>query len=84
MTDGPIARAMREKLIAAFDPVELEIDDGIDGRPGGETHLNIRIVSAAFSGLSRLQRQRAVYACLAEALAGPVHALSVRAEAPGE
>jgi len=31
-----------------------------------------------------VQRQRAVYAALSEELAGQVHALSVRALAPGE
>jgi BolA protein len=38
----------------------------------------------AFEGVTRVQRQRQVYAALAEELAGPVHALSVQAIAPGE
>ena len=48
----------------------------------GETHFSITITSAAFSGLSRVARQRAVYQVLAQELAGPVHALALRAEAP--
>jgi BolA protein len=42
------------------------------------------IVSALFEGVSRVQRQRSVYAALAEELAGPVHALSVKTLAPRE
>jgi stress-induced morphogen len=57
---------------------------GIGARAGGESHFTVKITSNAFTGASRLQRQRQVYAALAEELAGPVHALSVQATAPGE
>lgn len=96
MTEGPIARAMRDKLVTAFQPVDLSIEDdsarhaghhhegGVNGRAGGESHFNVRIVSAAFAGQSRIERQRAVNACLKEELSGAVHALSIKALAPGE
>jgi BolA protein len=42
------------------------------------------IEASAFSGQGRVARQRMVHAALADELAGPVHALSVRALAPGE
>jgi BolA family transcriptional regulator, general stress-responsive regulator len=48
----------------------------------GETHFDIVIEAAAFAGLSRVARQRLVYGVLSEELAGPVHALSLKAEAP--
>lgn len=94
MTEGPVARRMRNKLVAAFDPVELSLEDdsgrhaghhhhgGIDAQEGGESHFNLTIVSRAFAGMGRVERQRAVNACLAEELAGPVHALSIKALAP--
>ena len=47
----------------------------------GETHFDIVIESAAFTGLNRVARQRAVYHVLADELAGPVHALSIMASA---
>jgi BolA protein len=50
----------------------------------GETHFHVRIVSAAFDGISRVQRQRLIYATLKDELAGPVHALSVSALTPSE
>lgn len=50
----------------------------------GETHFTVSLTAAAFAGLSRVARQRAVFAVLQEELAGPVHALSLQCRAPGE
>ncbi len=86
-----IAATIEAKLRRAFAPVRLDIVDeshrhaGHAGaRPEGETHFRVEIVAAVFAGLSRVARQRAVYEALAEELAGPVHALSLSASAPGE
>lgn len=88
---GAITDAIRNKLSAAFSPARLDIEDdssrhsGHSGaREGGESHFNVVIESAAFAGVGRVARQRMVYQALAEELAGPVHALSVKALAPGE
>jgi BolA protein len=88
---GTVAQAIRERLTAAFQPVSLEVVDDsarhaghLGAREGGESHFNVEIVSGAFSGQGRVQRQRAVYSALAEELAGPVHALSLKVFAPGE
>ena len=89
---GVVADRLRSKLEAAFSPQHLEIVDdsgrhaghaGAD-REGGETHFNVAIQAAAFQGLSRVERQRQVNNALREELAGPVHALSIKATAPGE
>ena len=88
---GRVTQAIRDKLTAAFQPERLEVVDdsarhaGHSGsREGGESHFNVVIVSAAFKGKSRVQRQRDIYSALSEELAGPVHALSLKAFAPGE
>jgi BolA protein len=88
---GRVGEVIRDKLTAAFQPERLEvIDDSArhaghaGARQGGESHFNVVIVAGAFKGRSRLERQREVYAALSEELAGPVHALSVKAFAPGE
>lgn len=88
---GLVSQAIRDKLTAAFQPERLEvIDDSArhaghaGAREGGESHFNVVIVSAAFEGQGRVQRQRAIYSALSEELAGSVHALSVKAFAPGE
>ena len=96
MSDGPIATIIREKLTSALSPSVLELEDdswrhaghhhegGMDAKPGGESHFNLTIVSAAFEGASRVARQRTVNTVLAQELAGPVHALSIRALTPAE
>ena len=86
-----VAETITAKLTATLQPERLEVVDeshkhqGHAGwREGGETHFHVTLVAQAFAGQSRLERQRAVYAALAEELAGPVHALQVTAKAPGE
>jgi len=86
-----ISTVITKKLTEAFAPTRLEVVDDSDrhaghagARPGGQTHFNVEIESEAFVGVARVARQRKVYAALAEELAGPVHALSVKATAPGE
>lgn len=88
---GAIFETIRDKLTKAFEPSRLEIEDESarhDGhagsRPGGESHFNVLIESQAFAGAAKVARQRMVYRALSEELAGPVHALSVKALAPGE
>src|SRR5881227_1603233 len=88
---GAILDAIHNKLTAAFAPTRLEIEDDsarhaghAGARPGGESHFNVTIEAAAFAGAARVERQRMVYRTLAEELAGPLHALSVKALAPGE
>jgi BolA family transcriptional regulator, general stress-responsive regulator len=41
-------------------------------------------VSPAFEGKSRIERHRMINAALAGELAGSVHALAIKAQAPGE
>jgi BolA family transcriptional regulator, general stress-responsive regulator len=88
---GAIFEAIHHKLTAAFSPTRLEIEDDsgrhaghAGARTGGESHFNVTIEAPAFAGASKVARQRMVYRALSEELAGPVHALSVKALAPGE
>ena len=78
--------AITNKLREAFSPESLEVTDeshlheGHSGhRPGGETHFRVYIVSKAFEGKSRIERHRMINATLAAELAGPVHALAIKA-----
>lgn len=90
MTTGLEAR-IRELLTQTLHPVELEVVNeshlhaGHRNSPGtGESHFRVFIVSPAFTGLTRLERHRRVNEALAEPLRNGVHALAVRAYAPGE
>lgn len=86
-----VRRAMEEKLRAAFAPTRLAVVDeshrhaGHAGaRPEGETHFAVEIVSPVFAGQSRVARQRAVYAALAQELQTRVHALALTTLTPEE
>ena len=90
-----VADAIRDKLTAAFAPQSLEITDESSRHAGhagavrpdggvGETHFHVRLVTASFEGASRVERQRRVHAALADELHGPVHALSLKLQTPGE
>ena len=88
---GPIAQEIERRLTTALHPSRLElVDDSEKHRghggynPAGESHFSLAIESAAFAGLSRVERQRAVYAALGNLMDERVHALSIRASAPGE
>jgi BolA protein len=88
---GQVKARIEEKLTAAFAPDQLDVEDQTNQHHGhagwresGETHFRVAIRSAQFAGRSRVERQRAIYAVLAEELAGPVHALAISARAPGE
>ena len=66
---GRIAQSISDKLNTAFQPTRLELVDDSDRHaghaghnPGGESHFTVIVQSAAFSGLSRVARQRAVSA----------------------
>ena len=89
--DQPVKHTITNKLREAFTPESLDVVDeshlheGHAGhRPGGETHFSIYIVSDAFEGKSRVERHRMINNALAEELTGPVHALAIKAQAPGE
>jgi BolA family transcriptional regulator, general stress-responsive regulator len=82
---------MTRKLTQAFAPLALSVQDeshqhhGHSGwREGGGTHFRVAMVTAAFTGKSRIDRHRMVNAALAQELAGGVHALALELRAPGE
>lgn len=75
----------------ALAPSRLEVSNdsarhrghaGDDG--SGESHFSVVIESAAFAGKTRLERQRMVNAALGDIPGQRVHALAIRALAPGE
>ena len=89
--NGPLAQEIAQLLNAAFAPTRLAVindsakHSGHSGDDGsGESHFTVEIESAAFAGVSRLQRQRMVNAALGDIPGQRVHALAIKASAPGE
>ena len=88
---GPVAATMIERLESALSPTRLDLEDqsnrhiGHAGHdPRGESHFALTIESAAFAGKSRVERQRMIFAALGGLMDERVHALSIRALAPGD
>ena len=88
---GSAAADITARLTAALVPTKLEVINdsakhrghmGDDG--SGESHFTVVIESAAFAGKSRLERQRMVNRALGDIMVERVHALAIRATAPGE
>jgi BolA protein len=79
------------RRLGALAPLRVELVDesakhagNAGAAPGGNTHWNLTIVSAAFSGKPTVARHRMIYDALGELMKNPIHALSIRARAPGE
>ncbi len=87
---APRVAAIRGKLEASFQPIELEIVDdsarhaGHAGARDGRGHFHVRIVSQQFSGKRTVERHRMVYAALGSLMQTDIHALGVIAVAPDD
>jgi BolA protein len=82
---------IRETLMVALEPTRLDIENeshlhsGHHGSPGtGESHFRLLVVSAKFAQKTRIERHRMVNTALADLLKNRVHALAIKALAPGE
>jgi len=89
---GPVPASLQERLRARLldlHPLELELEDqsaahaGHAGARAG-AHFRLHLVSAAFAGLTRLQRHQLVHERVADLMRGPIHALTMRLRAPGD
>jgi BolA family transcriptional regulator, general stress-responsive regulator len=88
---GPVATEMLRRLNSALAPARIDLVDDSEAHrghggynPAGESHFSLTIESPAFAGKSRVERQRLVYSALGDLMKERVHALSIRATAPGE
>jgi BolA family transcriptional regulator, general stress-responsive regulator len=88
---GPVAALIEQRLTEALAPTRLALindsarHSGHSGDDGsGESHFTVEIEAPSFAGMTRLERQRAVNAALGDLMKGRVHALAIRATAPGE
>ena len=88
---GTVAAEIEKRLREALAPTRLEVINdsarhrghaGDDG--SGESHFTVEVEAVVFAGMSRLERQRAVNAAVGDLLRDRIHALAIRAWAPGE
>lgn len=78
-------------LRAALAPTRLNVINDSASHSGhmgddgsGESHFTVVIESAQFTGKSRVERQRMVNRALGDIPGQRVHALAIKARAPGE
>ena len=88
---GPVATEIENRLRSALNPSHLAVIDdsemhrGHAGHNGsGESHFTVEVESDAFAGQNRVTRQRMVNKALGDLLVERVHALAIKARAPGE
>ena len=86
-----VAELIHSKLQQAFQPLYLEVRNvshhhsGHAGSPGtGQSHFEVDLTSAEFSGMNKVARHRRVYQVLQAEMAGPVHALALNTRSPEE
>jgi BolA protein len=91
LATGSVQDQITARLTAALNPTRLVVLNesashaghmGDDGT--GESHFRVEVESAAFTGLNRVARQRLVNQALADLLRETIHALAIKATAPGE
>lgn len=87
----PLAAEITARLEHALAPSHLEVINDSHRHAGhfgdngtGESHFTVVVESIAFAGLTRIARQRLVNHALADLLVTRVHALAIKACAPGE
>ena len=79
-----------EAELAALQPLRMDLVDdsfkhaGHEGAKGGGGHYSLTIVSPQFTGKNTVARHRMIYAALAAMMPAQIHALAIRAYAPGE
>ena len=79
-----------ERELAKLEPIRMELVDdsfkhaGHEGAKGGGGHYSLSIVSAQFAGKNTVARHRMIYAALGPMMQTQIHALAIRAYAPGE
>ncbi len=92
MTDSSSTRTARlnARLRESLAPLQLEVVDdshlhaGHAGARDGRGHFTVNIVSERFTGVPVVRRHRLVYEAVGDMMTTDIHALSIKALAPGE
>ena len=91
LATGSVQDQITARLTQALSPTQLVVLNesashaghmGDDGT--GESHFRVEVTSAAFTGINRVARQRLVNQALADLLKDRIHALAIKASAPGD
>ena len=85
---NPMLHQIETLLQAALNPTELIVEDDSADHIGhanaGAGHYTVNITSLLFENKSRVARHQLVYQSLGDLMKSQIHALRIRAFAPGE
>ena len=76
----PSADDLKQRIEASIPGARADVED----LTGGGDHFRATVVAPEFSGLSRIEQHRRVYAVFGPDVGGPIHALSLKTDTPGE
>ena len=74
----PSADDLKQRIEAAIPGARADVEDFT----GGGDHFKATVVAPEFSGLSRIEQHRRIYAIFGEEIGGAIHALSLETKAP--
>jgi stress-induced morphogen len=74
----PSAQDIRQRIEASIPGARAEVED----YTGGGDHFRATVTAAAFAGRSRIEQHRLVYEIFGAEIGGPIHALSLKTQAP--
>jgi stress-induced morphogen len=73
----PTPDDIKHRIESGIPEARAEVEDWT----GGGDHFRATVVSPAFSGKSRIEQHRMVYAIFGAEIGGPIHALSLTTRA---
>ena len=72
-----------EKVISSIKKCLPDAHVTVEDTTGGGDHLNVKVVSSSFNGLSMVQQHQIIYKALQEELASEaIHALALKTSTP--
>jgi stress-induced morphogen len=74
----PSAEDIRQRIEASLPGASAQVED----YTGGGDHFRATVTSPAFAGRSRIEQHRLVYEIFGGEIGGPIHALSLKTQAP--
>ena len=76
----PSATELKERIEQALPGAHVSVED----LTGGGDHFRAEVVSERFEGLNRIQQHKLIYDVFGAEVGGPIHALSIKTQTPGD
>ena len=74
----PSAEDIRQRIEASLPGADAQVED----YTGGGDHFRATVTAPAFAGRSRIEQHRLIYEIFGAEIGGPIHALSLKTQAP--